>query len=699
MSEATTQTSQPPEYPAGLVQWAAHRGGGVRKFFVDGTGRPCGDVIDTPLLARVREWVGSLASQRDSSRVLLLVGGPGNGKSEAVEFLIHQLDGALGHSGELIAEFGRKARAGDGGLPPRKVTINLRTPTTSGVKTVTVVQDASVADPGYPGIPKEQLLIDDLAAAISATGVAYVACVNRGVLDEASIAVGDKGSQHDRDLLASVIRSVSQDPHALPCWPLKGYPAVCVWPMDVETLVATPRQDAPSPADQIFRRAIEVSRWPAEGACAAGDNCPFCRSRVSLENVTTRESLLNILRWGELATGKRWSFRELFSLASCLLAGTQHGEEAPAELSPCEWAAKLAALSSRKATGSDAARLRAPFLLVASQYEHALFSSWRRLPPRWLRGAARELEMEGDPGLLGLHYFLSTPTGLSIPTTLVPLLAALGDALDPAMADPETRFVWKGREHSFAELDTRFSQSVGDGLARSRKMLGPLEVKLLEILAETDDLLSMPVARQRRPALARELQCLVRDFACRLVRRSIGVRMGLVRERKLLEDFEMVVSGDAGMLAAASRQVTSLVNKGEHFLVYLNTTFGEPVPSIPRQATLRMGKQRVRPAESARKGRPDPTVRFLSIGDDKSHLIPLTFELYRSVRELESGMLPASLPRPVVALLDATRARLGGAAVRNEELLEDAEIRIGTRNQAVTYQLKKFGVIGVEGQL
>jgi hypothetical protein len=110
-------------------------------------------------------------------------------------------------------------------------------------------------------------------------------------------------------------------------------------------------------------------------------------------------------------------------------------------------------------------------------------------------------------------------------------------------------------------------------------------------------------------------------------------------------------------------------------VVVLNSTFGEPLAPPQRRATLHTAREKVRHAEPITSGRPTMPVRFLSVGG-REHTLALTYDLFRSVRELEGGMLPASLPRPVVALLDATRARIGGRVVRDEEKLDGAEIRI-----------------------
>jgi hypothetical protein len=59
---------------------------------------------------------------------------------------------------------------------------------------------------------------------------------------------------------------------------------------------------------------------------------------------------------------------------------------------------------------------------------------------------------------------------------------------------------------------------------------------------------------------------------------------------------------------------------------------------------------------------------------------------------VDLGWLPASLPRLVVALLDTSKSRLAGIVVRDEDALDDAEIRLGTMNLVVRRELGSFVV-------
>src|SRR5688572_21725618 len=106
-------------FPAGLLEWAGHRKGGVRRIFSEGDARPSGKLLDTPLLRRLRTWAADIAIGRPQTpRIVLLVGGPGNGKTEAVEDAIRELETALAIDGEITAFLEPRFNPEDGSTVP-----------------------------------------------------------------------------------------------------------------------------------------------------------------------------------------------------------------------------------------------------------------------------------------------------------------------------------------------------------------------------------------------------------------------------------------------------------------------------------------------------------------------------------------------------------------------------------------------------
>jgi hypothetical protein len=686
-----------PILPSGLLDWAGHKSGGVRRLFHSSGGRPTGDVVVTPLLKRLGKWSSSLADVSEvAPRVVLLVGGPGNGKTEAIEFTIKQLDADLGLSGALV-----------GALTPQFFPEDLSTPrhafadvsAISGGRCpyqILIVQDASVEGEANSTRSPADLLIEDLKRlVVGDPHQVYLACINRGILDDALIAATDSKCDEVRMVLEAIVRSVGVGPDTPACWPLAGYPSFAVWPMDVETLLGEHdgHGESESPALKLLSAATNPSLWPKEGTCAAGERCPYCISRGLLSNDPHKSSLLRVLRWYELASGKRWSFRDLFSLISYLLAGVPATEAGQPE-EPCARAAHLIELGNRATGKPDSLRLSAPFILVASQYQHALFNRWPQAGLRSFRADIHELQLGSNPTLMGLYHFLNRGARMSVPATLDAQLSTICELLDPAIADPDMEVEVSSRTKiRLRELDIRFSQSVSEGLSYIQKYrcLTILETDLLRRLAEADEKLSDPDIVKRRPVIASRVQALVRDFACRTVRRSIGLRSAAVRDADILREFEKVLGGDPQLLHDAVKQVEGLLNEKDRFVVTLNTTFGEPLPPIQRRAILTTPRQKVKSRNGPEGDRPNSAILFLSIGSGSAiQSIPLTYELFKAVRDLKHGMTTSSLPRPVVAMLDTTRARLSGQIVRDEELLEEGEIRIGLRDDVIVRELAAF---------
>ena len=702
-------------YPAALVDWAGHHSGGVKRLLDNESGQPNKLLLRTSLLARLQAWAEKLPADSTSiPRIILLVGGPGNGKTEAIESTIHWLDASLACGGRLIEELSKAFHPSAGFKVPRIVSVDAGSLSRfdSGLS-LDIVQDAT-STAGHEGSAASALLIEELDRLQDGPpSHAYLCCVNRGVLDDALIHAIDHDLEKPRAILEAVTRAVSLAYDAPSCWPLKGFPSIAVWPMDAESLLVKPDEETSAPAEILIDQATASEMWPAKGACPAGEKCPFCTSQAILARDEHRTALLKILRWYELASGKRWSFRDLFSLTSYLLAGHHPVVHDPAshthQSTPCQWAASLVELDQKAAGTKRPTRqtLSAIFHLATSSYQHALFHRWDKSVATSLRrdikelGLGKELEAEEVRTLVGLAHFLAERKTHYLPATIAPLLEGLVDSLDPAFASPDSEVAVSNRSTiGLGDLDMRFSRSLAGGIEFIRKyqVLSQNELELLKRLSNADTMLSLPNIRRKKPLAASRIQHILRDFACRLVRRSICTRTAIVADFQILQAFQQVVEDDDKHqhLFEVVKQVKDLLNTGKEFEVSLTTTFGQPLPPRQRQATLVVPQRQVKMLPQNTSGRPRAPICYLGVGNGKSaQPIPLTYDLFKAVKELERGLSPASLPRTVVALLDTTKARLSGLIVRDQDLLEDAQIRIGTDGTVVGRSWNGF-VAGME---
>jgi hypothetical protein len=684
------------EFPSQLINWTGNRSGGVRRLFDDTSGRPGKVVFETNLLHRLQAWAEAFSrGEQGVPRIVLLVGGPGNGKTEAIESTAQWLDAGLGAESRLIdglrASFWPK-----NGLVPRVVSISLDE--TLGTKprgTLTIVQDASVVT-GSDGRTAAQLLLGELASALAEDSTeTYLCCVNRGVLDDALIEALDTDDDKGRIVLEAVTRAVSLFPNAPACWPLQNFSQVAVWPMDAESLLVAPVAGGVPPANELFGRALDEARWAPAGTCEAGSSCPFCSSRERLSHEREQASLLKMLRWYEVASGKRWSFRDLFSLASYLLAG--HQVATKRALAPCAWAARLlqADEQAQKRAKPTKETSTALFLLVAAHYQHALFHRWDRDAGPSLQRDIKELGLGEDNTAMGLCWFLTSRRSQYLPTTISAPLEGFVEIMDPALASPDTEVQVSQRTLlRLRDLDIRFSRSVSEGLDHIRRLhlLSKTELDLLDRLAKLDSDLSSSSIRRKRPAVASRVQRMARDFACRIARRSICTRTATTLDAGILDEFQRVAEDEAGDdLFEVAREVERLLNNKQDFEISLTTTFGQPLPPPMQRATLVVPARFVKPLQEKASERPRNPIAFLEVGSGRSmQPVALTYDLFKAVKELKLGMSATSLPRTVLALLDTTRARLSGPIVRDTEILDRARIKIGSGGVEVEERRQGF---------
>ena len=185
------------------------------------------------------------------------------------------------------------------------------------------------------------------------------------------------------------------------CWPLEGYEWAVGWPMDVESLVDyPPAGDALAPIGQILEKALDSVTWTS--GCDAGDLCPFHANQSLLDDSRARVQFSRTLHFYELASGKRWNFRDLFSLVSHVLVGHEsmfvvNHQRVP----PCEWSTYHA----NKARGTGPEAILSAWSLASRLYTHALFPKWPKLVD--VAEKTRELKKSGAKLPLGFETFFS----------------------------------------------------------------------------------------------------------------------------------------------------------------------------------------------------------------------------------------------------------------------------------------------------
>jgi hypothetical protein len=661
-------------YPAGLLDWAGHRKGGVRKPFDSDTGRPLGKQIETKLVQQMNNWLDDLIQNglnKDTPRFIMLVGGPGNGKSDAIDGCISQFDHKLSARGELIRNFTKAFTSDQNSLPPRRVEVSIGDNSCGKLPKdlqIWLVQDAT--ESGNNNSPEAALLEEVTTVADSSDNIIYICCVNRGILSQVSSLAHKNSTPDVVDLIEEIVSASSIGINLDPCWPLPKNHKFAIWPMDEESLVNTDN-GGKSVAHQIFEAALDKQKWPEK--CVADEFCPFCENRRQLSIPNQLDSLIEILANYELISGKKWTFRDLFSMVPHILVG--EGSEFKAEkdrnmINPCQWAADL--LKDSHIKKSETYVLNT---LVSRLYHHRLFSKWPALRSKTHREAKNKIlnksqldkVVEKDGRHIAYEHFnflaYRRPAQFSSITSI--LLSDHFSTLDAGSASGYSEYK---PDLNAVICDERFSLSIDDGLSEVHKSLSTLEIKLLKQLAKADNDLSPSLFDKSKHKHARLLQSSLRKFASILSKRSLGVRSGICADHDIFSAYK-TIGQNKDSKKKIVRQFSALINKEDRFRAGLATTYGQPVTNNRRDIALYTKKIKLSyPNLDQIADRPGNLLPFLELNDLK---IPVTFQLYKSLNGVASGMMEASLPEEVYAMIDGIKSRIAGRIIRDPNILED----------------------------
>ena len=672
-------------YPLDLIEWSGDKKFGVKKPFDDESGRPVNRQLETSLVKKINEWVEKLITSpasNDVPRNIFLVGGPGNGKTDVVEHCISKLDEQLGSNGSLIAQFVDAFEQSSGTLPPRRVEVgaNSYQSTFKNQFDFILVQDATEADIQLQLSPEKALLNDLDSVRSNDLSRIYICCVNRGIISELTNLEKETSTSA---LLDDIIAASKTGNNDTQCWPLQQFPHVAVWPMDEESLVTSNDGNAETIAHQIFHAALNKNFW--KKGCPAGEFCPFCTNQKLLSDQDNLSNLIKLLRYYEYQSGRKWTFRDLFSLVPYILVGdaSKFVDEHGVVQDPCEWAAeKLAAYRSRDDAFTEL------YELVNRLYYHRLFSIWPQLRSGSHYAAIRKLLRKSDVAALinqtprercRQHYSYLSRYDNYVSN---PIHGRIGSEefnnLDPA----------KSRAHEsiysdirVKEIDDTFSIGVKTGLAFCENRIAPLESELLNSLVASDEDLIASNFEKSDSGHAKLLQNSLRRFCTILVKRSLGVRGGNCAKAKVFAEYENLYTSTE-QRKKVRQEFSKLINRDNQFRIGLATTFGQPVTNMNRNITLttreikinleRLVDQRERP------GSPVPTLRVSGIP------VPITFQLFDCIQAISDGMLEASLPEEIFAMIDSVKSRVGGNAVRDDDVLENGvELSVGSKKAAI----------------
>jgi hypothetical protein len=657
-----------------LLTWHGQARGGVSVPFRPGAGKPLKRVLDTPLHDRLRRLAAAICSENaPQGRWIFLVGGPGNGKSEAVEQFITMLDQSLGLQGELVEAVSNKLLPRP--MTPRRVAVegadlpHHRDRFGSTLRALVLVQDAS-AVVGANDAAEDELIsdVEELLSGYDEGDPVFVCCANRGLLARAVSRAAARCAETSpvaavlRDILqATGLNATSFGRDRLSCWPLDCDARFACWPLDLESLL-TETSSAQAPFEQILRQAVSEENWRANGRCLDCDSAPLCpfftNAQILLDSAASQR-LIRVLRHGELALGRRWNFRDAFSLCAELIVGFPDDFGNGSLPGPCEWVHGHATLVAH---GNSPPGLVLPplWLLTSHLYQHVLF-------PRvdWPHDTFAKIRAGGAVTTQAVHDFLGSYRRAGGKVVRGFLEGPFSDALDPAAASPpEMAGVLSG-------IEDEFGQSVAQGLSVFGCRLSPLEARLLGLLADAEAEWEGEVHESGR---AREIVYALRRLASAMAKRSLGIQDGCHLNDARLDLYQSLLRNQDGLLAIVG-PVREALSSGGRFAGSLVRVFGQPDAGRAGDVVVRGALGPVLPMEAPRETEscPGHDLPVIAIGEQ---MLPLTYGIFEALELRMEGCEIASFTPATRAALDKVRNVIASALARNAELIRGGEVGI-----------------------
>jgi hypothetical protein len=177
---------------------------------------------------------------------------------------------------------------------------------------------------------------------------------------------------------------------------------------------------------------------------------------------------------------------------------------------------------------------------------------------------------------------------------------------------------------------------------------------------------------------ARLLQSTLRQLASRITKRSIGTKNGVCLDIESFREYQNATQQTQALNKSRKALSKLLHDSNNKFRAGLATTFGQPVAHKSRDVALVL-ESRISVSTSktnTKEGRPKEYIPYLIV---EGHYVPLTFDLFKALKEVENGLHDASLPSEIYSLLDRVKSLVSGMVARDSiKLSEDAVIQIGS---------------------
>ncbi|KIC92924.1 hypothetical protein [Flavihumibacter solisilvae] len=670
-----------------LFNWFGHRKGGVKIPFTD-RGTPTGKLIKTDLVYAIDAWIQAIKIQDSAApNKLFFIGGPGNGKTEALDYAIKCIVNEFNFGEEIVENIKSQVNQNK-----REIIIESGYSRKSFAKIV-LVPDASVGELEL-NRSAAQSMLDDFQDILNPSTI-YICCINRGVLQDVISFARDLGDKPALDYFQQLSAYIEGSGEFINnSWPAKieildsNY-IVGIWPMEVSSLLDDFNTNGNgiqiSPFQQITEVALHNEGWKAlidhyKGKQVNSEYCPLvCNYKSLLRN--NGENIRKIILEYELIANRRITFREMLSIVVYALLGHEDDFKVEGESrSPGQYIFDILHSMSEK---KEVNNYKKVFLLSQLQWEFKFFNTWPDLSMivkdnEWTSLISKSRTSGHLKACEAFQAIFSTDQEANRRTDTEKTLSHINSLLDPSELHGDE--IFEG-EFTPAMIDLHLQESVMSlyNYIKDIRAISKIDIDVLnlfvEVELELDSLRSTNKLNNLNKVIER-LNILLKKITALYVKRKLGGYYGVtsksveIRQFKSEENINSVLGGIHSLLDITQLRKQQPYSFGE-IRVGLNSTFGQPSFStldIFYTAPVRYKIEVYAPNGEYCK-QPLVKSKFLKLtlnsdnGSAKSFVVPFSFLFFRAINDIGRGIRRSTLPRDIVATFDRMKSFIEGIAV------------------------------------
>jgi hypothetical protein len=618
-----------PQYPFAFKNWFSSNIGGVRLPMNNKSGRPIGDqIIEGKIHQLIREMISDFKVTKGKF-LCVLVGGPGNGKTDLMEFA----------SEVFFEEFNIDPKLGKETLQDGFKSNNRKAKYENKEITLNLIQDASQRDSDADS-PLASIY-NDFEELHKCDNILTLICINRGVLENtlSKSRVYSEPISKYKELINKIhsynnLQTVINDSKI---WGdnISGI-NLFTWSMDFDTLF----KENETISENLIKELIDKSNC-INSFKKAKILSPIESSREFLNNEIKLFNLSRLLRHSEILNGKRFTYRELFSIMAYLF---HHSEEANTNYE------NVLTVYESIPTYELIEKFNILFPLYLKSTSFRFFNYFIE-PKKDLIDSC--LKPYANKKQHILKQMFETLSNVDKNISEIPnFISSRGSSLFDPIYFEENNFEFKNDNGDIFKLKKIIDKILYNQLLNCEDftaILQPIDIELIQILEKIKDSYCLNIDYDDFNATQLNGVDLLKTYLNNLIvsifKRSLLFSNFYIRDKDLVQEYLDLVQNDSSAFIHILEESLTTQNKIENSLsTNIGQTAGELKNNIIEKSNIVNIESLPKPLNSMPSS--DQIILTYSVrGQQNDEIIVITYNLFKSIKKNEKHIFSACLDK------------------------------------------------------